>query len=106
MHVYIAPVRILAVEFWFNSPKINLFNKCTKGFNKAGVLWSKYLLILLLQLCLLWSSSQHFYNFINCVQSTSPQSEESAVILPIFFPLIYDDGALLRIKHKEKIPAS
>lgn len=83
--LYIAPVRILAVKFWFNSPKINLFNKCTTGFNKAGVLWSKYILILLLQLYLLSSASQHFYNFKTYVQSISPQSEEFAGILPLFF---------------------
>lgn len=99
IHVYIAPLRISTVKFWLNSPKINLFNKCTKGLIKAGVLWSKYLLILLLQLYLLLSSSQHFKHFISCVQSTSFQSEESCSNPAFFsfFSLIYVGRALLSI---------
>lgn len=88
-----APVRISAVKFWFKSPKINSFNKGIKGINKTGVLWRKHLLILLLQLYSLLNSSQHLYHFKSYVQSTSPQFEESAIILH-FFCLIYDGEAL------------
>lgn len=78
---------ISAIKFLFKSPRINLLSKCIKGVNKTGVLWSKYLLILLLQLHSLVNSSQDFYYFIFYAQSTSPQFEESAIILVVFLVL-------------------